>query len=159
MISRSRMFPVLVASGVAAASLLTSAPAGAVKVSAGVRVINCAVTVDNPHYSKGAQGVIAKVRYTCTGNTTGSLRIDGYLTRYPSGQMGPYAPVRQNVGTVRSVGPGASGTVYIPADGTRGAACDMSDFYHAWSRATLTAEGQVKSGAPKSGVVHPTKCS
>ena len=42
----------------------------------GLRASSCSLTMDNPHYSSGAGGVIAKARVNCNFNGTGPMTID-----------------------------------------------------------------------------------
>lgn len=53
----------------------------------GARYLNCAVTVNSPHYSRGAKGVIAKIRYSCSGNVNGTLSLSGYMKREEAGRV------------------------------------------------------------------------
>lgn len=132
---------------------LQAAPANATTVA--TQYLACNVTIDNPHYSSGAPGVIAKVRYSCTGNTGGYLTVDAFIERHRQGEMGPYMADAQNLDVTRAVGPGSTGTVYVPAASQPGLPCYEAQWYHAWGSATLRAAGQVKSGSVSSGTVHP----
>lgn len=121
-------------------------------------VLSCDVTVDNPHYSTGAAGVIAKVRYTCTGNMSGTLGINANLYRYAPGTVGPYVPRASN-NVSRPVGPLAVGTVYVPAGGTSGILCNTSHWYYAAAFLTLSAGPSSNTGTVSSNTVHPSRCS
>ncbi len=121
----------------------------------GARVLVCNVTADNAHYSRGARGVIGKLRYSCRGNTFGVLEMDAYLTRHRAGATGPFPPAATSLGVTRSVGPGAKGTVYVPASGRRGVRCDEGFLYSVDGRATLVGAGQTQTGAPRSESVRP----
>jgi hypothetical protein len=130
---------------------------GSAPVGASTRTPNCSVTVDNPHFSKGAGGVIAKVRYLCTGNTNGALQIDAYIEGHSPREYGPYAPDASNtLGT--SVGPGSKGTVYVPREEESGLRCRVKYWYSAWAASTLTMAGQTIARTARSSYVHPKKC-
>ena len=47
--------------------------------------LTCNVWIDNPHYSRRAPGVVAKVRYVCTGNMVGTLGVHANLYKYAPG--------------------------------------------------------------------------
>lgn len=150
----------LLATAAASAALLAPiAVSSQAPAIAATLTLVCAVTVDNPHYSSGSNGVIAKVRYSCTGNTTGTLTISAYLESHAPGEYGPYYPDASNTGVQRAVGPGVSGTVYVPKAGLPGIPCRMTYWYDAWASTKLVAAGQTRSGTPSSNTVHPSRCS
>lgn len=122
------------------------------------RELTCDVAVNNPHYSTGAKGVIVKIRYTCSGNMSGQLLIDGKLYRYAPGTVGPYEPRATNKES-RGVGPLAVGTVYVPDEGTPGIYCNLNHWYNAAAFITLTAGGSASSATVASNTVHPSRCS
>lgn len=122
----------------------------------GARYLNCTVSVNNPHYSRGAKGVIAKVRYTCSGNVKGTLSLSGYMNVWKPGQYGPYPTQGSNAET-RAVGPGASGTMYLPHEDRNGIRCYGSRYYQAWAKSTLRPLGQSRTDRLNSGAVRP-KC-
>lgn len=127
-------------------------------VDVGATYISCTITVDNPHYSTGAAGVITKIRYTCSGTAAGTLQVNGNLYKYAPGTYGPYTPKASN-NQSRAVGPGASGTVYVPADSLPGINCNMSHWFYGTAFSTLSAGPSSGSGSTSSSTVHPSRCS
>lgn len=118
----------------------------------------CNVTANNPHYSAGAPGVIAKIRYTCTGNISGTLGVNANLYRFAPGTTGPYVPRASN-NQSRPVGPLAAGTVYVPADSLPGIVGKLSDRYYAAAFLTPNAGPSSSTGSVRSNTVSPQKCS
>lgn len=118
----------------------------------GARYLNCAVTVNSPHNSRGAKGVIAKIRYSCSGNVNGTLSLSGYMNVWKPGEYGPYPPQGSNSAT-RAVGPGASGTIYLPDASRNGLRCYESRRYQAYAKSTLRALGQSRTERLTSGSV------
>jgi hypothetical protein len=125
-------------------------------IRTGTKYLNCQVSVNDPHYSKGAKGVIAKVRYTCTGNVKGSLSLSGYMNVFKAGQYGPFPSQGSNAET-RVVGPGSAGTMYVPHQDRNGLRCYGSYYYQAFAKSTLRALGQSKTDRLNSGAKRP-KC-
>lgn len=118
----------------------------------------CDVTVDSPHYSTGAAGVIAKLRYSCVGNLQGELKMDLNLYRYSPGAAGPYAP-RANNYENRVVTGGSTGTMYVPAQTQGGIYCNTSHWYFAYADLVLVAGLSRDYGSANSNTVHPSRCS
>lgn len=138
---------------VAALGMTMLAPAPA---QAGLAFLSCYVTVDNPHYSFGANGVIAKVRYSCAGNTSGRLEFDAYLGRKSAVSTGDsYSVAASNIDVYRSVKNGSTGTVYVPAQTKSGVTCSEYYYFKAWSNFKLTGVFQTQYGNESSGSVRP----
>lgn len=103
--------------------------------------LECNLTVEDPHYSSGASGVIFKIRYSCVGNTAGTLNVTGELYRWkPDNAYWQVNPRAMNV-VSRPVGPGVSGTVYIPPASANGIFCSLTNYYYGGGYATLHAGG------------------
>jgi hypothetical protein len=102
--------------------------------------LDCDVSINDAHYSKKSPGVIAKVRYSCSGNVAGSLVFDGYLYKWKPG-TDPGAPKATHLGVVRSVGPGSTSTVYIPRQELPGINCNPNHWYEAIANITLYVNG------------------
>ncbi len=131
---------------------------GGISLGGGTRSLTCNVTVDNPHYSNGAAGMIAKVKYSCMGNMSGTLRASGNIYRYKPGEYGPYAPRASNTGSA-AVGPLAASTLmYLPA-APGGIHCNMNHWYYADAYLTLVAGPSANSTSVTSATVHPQKCA
>ena len=94
----------------------------------------CTATINNPHYSSGAGGVIFKTRITCTVNAT--LELSGTLME--GTQVGPGPVVRSSVETRSQMG-GVTTTWYTPLEGRAGAPCHRASYY--WGSITLRAYG------------------
>lgn len=97
----------------------------------------CVVTVDNPHYSGGAGGVIAKAHVTCMSKKTVSL--DSWIGSGPL--VGPHVTTYSATQT-RVVDPAKkpSETFYIPVNSSGTAfqlPCDRSKYYSAWTKVTV----------------------
>lgn len=105
-------------------------PAGTYRDGAGVTrsfakaaTWTCVGRSNNPHWSKGSNGVIAKAQISCTGSSaTLPIRVQQYLGRTTQNNISTLQIVResnyvQNV----SVNTGWSSPWYVPALGTSGA--------------------------------------
>lgn len=120
------------------ASALTAFVGGTTPANAAEN--NCSVSVDNPHYSNGANGVIAKVRVNCTGLRT-EYWVNGSLSRVP--KVGPGLKVK---GLSRDGGETLVPRIfYIPDRGENGDACSSSTYYQASGVITLE-NGKKHSG-------------
>ena len=109
-------------------SVTFQVPASGVDAS-GARVasstITCAVSVDSPHYSAGASGVIAKIRSHCTGTCgcapTVSVRVQGLLSWSPTQlPYSSYQSMRTTDVTKVHKTDGTVYTTYIPPTGQIG---------------------------------------
>lgn len=145
----------------AASDFASAAPEVEIGVTdpAAVTTLKCLVKINNPHYSSGAPGVIAKMTYNCWGNTSGVLYLSGWLTRYSPGQTGPFTPQASNTGITRNVGPGATGTAYIPASTQPGLNCNVNHWYYGSGESVLVVGPLFKQGFVQSNTVHPQSCS
>lgn len=124
------------------------------------KYLDCNFWVDDPHYSDTAPGVIAKVKYDCpTGNTSATLVTDAYIYRWKEGDIGPYSPRASNLNVTRTVSPGASGVVYVPARDQPGILCNLTHWYNGKGYLTLSYGPSVDSGWANSNTVHPRTCT
>lgn len=121
-------------------------------IRSGAKYLNCTVTINNPHYSRGAKGVIAKIRYSCSGNTPGTISLSGHMNRWKPGQYGPFPSMGSN-STTKAVGPGSSGTMYLPSASRNGIGCYESHRYKAYGKSTLRALGQSRTNRLYSAAV------
>lgn len=103
------------------------------------RLVRCEIaSVENPHYSKGAGGVIFKTRISCDGKTM--VRFHGVLTSGP--EVGPLE-LRATRDEERVVS--GTATFYVPPQGSPGVPCDPNQFYQA------SADLSAVTGASESG--------
>jgi hypothetical protein len=135
--------------------IVVSATAGGAGIA--VTQLTCKVTMDIPHYSSGAPGVIAKVRYSCFGNSSGILGVNANLFMFAPGTVGPYVPRASNSEN-RPVGPGSTGTVYVPSVSLPGIACSVSQRYFADAFISLSAGPSSGTGYVKSNSGPPPYC-
>lgn len=142
-------FAVSVASALALVSVsLFSAPTQA---SAAVLAPECTVTMDNPHYSDGADGVIAKARFVCAGGISQTyynvtLYVFGPCSSALPEDKGASWPSRcgssykvEPYGTI-SLTAGQSKTRYVPDTGGKGLP-DAYGNYRAYVKYRLTSGG------------------
>jgi hypothetical protein len=100
----------------------------------------CAVSVHNPHYSRGAGGVIFKANVLCAHDRV--VRFSGSLGSGPA--VGPHAVRATNTET-RFVRADVIETFYVPARGSAGVSCSSSRYYSADGTITVNGQAQSKS--------------
>lgn len=98
-------------------------PSGYTTASAGLsfNVVGCTGEVQNPHYSAGAGGAIAKIRMTCsgTGYSTVNVRVRGLLSFSPSSYQ--TLQPRASLDETRAIAVnGGTVTFYLPGVGSNG---------------------------------------
>lgn len=124
----------------------------------GVQWLRCSVWYNNPHYSPGAPGVIAKLRYSCVGNTDARLYAFRTIYRYRPSEAGPYEP-KAEIGDYTFVGPGSTGTLYVPDESQPGLNCNLQYWYFAKAYVSLVGiSGGSNSGNVRSTTEHPQRC-
>ena len=140
-------------------SVTFTVPASGIN-SSGARVasstITCTVSTDNPHYSAGSSGVIAKIRAACTGTCrcapTVSVRVQGLLS-YSTTQTPylSYHSVRTTDATKIFKMDGTQVTTYIPQEGNTGY------YANGWHLATGTLDpAAAPAVSSPNGPVHVT---
>lgn len=87
----------------------------------------CIGKQDNPHYSKGAGGVISKARVTCSGpNATLRIKVSSVLAKAPTNNVSKLKILASSEYVQNVVANGQATTWYVPKLGepgvTRGAA-------------------------------------
>lgn len=139
-----------------------TAPTGTVRSASGdVKWLNCKVQATNPHWSDGAQGMIAKFKYfDCTGNAVGTLFVSGWLYKDENpGQVGPYVPKASELGQGQQISPGSWGRFYVPAEPKKGIACNMKHKYWAQWQSNIVIMGiPGSSKSMLSKTVPPKRC-
>lgn len=63
---------------------------------------------------------------------------------FKAGQHGPFPPQGSNAET-RAVGPGSTGTMYVPHQDRNGLRCYKGYYYQAFAKSTLRALGQSRT--------------
>jgi hypothetical protein len=111
--------------------------------------ITCVLKTNNPHYSSGAGGVIAKATTLCTVVGTpipATVVVNGFMNIWKAGTYGPYPPVGENTNTYAPVPYDVTKTMYMPASSKPGLPCHAG--YKASAYATIVLEGtQIGSAA------------
>lgn len=86
------------------------------------RTSNCVGKQDDPHYSSGARGVIAKARVSCTGPYgTIPIMIQSYLGRTNKNSIKTLVVVKESEYTQGVVTNSGPTTWYVPKLGEQGA--------------------------------------
>lgn len=105
---------------------------------------SCSVSMDNPHYSSGNGGVIAKARFTCTTGASQAYYSVGVGEWGPCDRALPSDRSAWNTGTYGcdnaievgytafTVGSGKTETRYVPKTGTRGPAKVVGKYYRSY---------------------------
>ncbi|HVV75896.1 MAG TPA: hypothetical protein VHC43_07655 [Mycobacteriales bacterium] len=88
-------------------------------------------TIDDPHYSTGAPGVIVKIRTTCVGDVPTTLQVYGYLYQRPPGFIGPPQLAATNSKSYNFVGGTMTWTMYVPNGSVPGLPCHPKYKYSA----------------------------
>jgi hypothetical protein len=103
---------------------LAFAGATVVTPPANAATLKCTVSVENPHFSTGANSVIFKTRITC--NIAAVIDFSGTLSKGP--QIGPGVRVASTTQT-KAQALGKTYTYYTPATGGTKVACAPTAYY------------------------------
>lgn len=95
----------------------------------------CTIAVNNPHYSKGATGVIFKTRVTCS--STRVVTFFGTLGAGP--KVGPHQ-TRADNSAGRTISAGTTATFYVPRSDLPGVSCSSSLYYSGYGRINVNGQ-------------------
>jgi hypothetical protein len=119
---KKKIWAVVAVAAMAMVTLVVSTTVGASPASAAV--LQCNVTSENPHVSKGANSVIFKTRITC--NIAAAITFRGTLAKGPL--IGPGLPVASTVQSRAQIA-GKTYTYYTPDQGESTVKCVSTAYY------------------------------